>query len=148
MAEVATHATSDAELRGILTEARTIAVLGIKSGERDDAYRVPLYLQQHGYRILPVSPKLEHVLGERVYPSLAALPEPVDVLNVFRAPQHLPQHVDEILALAHLPKVVWLQLGIRHDAAAARLAAAGIRVVQDRCMLVDHRRLVGARPGV
>ena len=138
-------ATSDDELREILTQAKSIAVLGIKAGEHDDAYRVPLYLQQHGYRILPVSPKLERVLGERVHPSLAALPGPVDLVNVFRAPQHVPQHVDEILALAHPPKAVWLQLGIRHDAAAARLEAAGIRVVQDRCIMVDHRRLVGAR---
>ncbi len=145
---VATEATNDEELREILAQARTIAVVGIKAGEHDDAYRVPLYLQQHGYRILPVSPKLERVLGERVHASLTALSEPVDLVDVFRAPQHVPQHVDEILALVHRPRAVWLQLGIRHDAAAGRLAAAGIRVVQDRCIMVDHRRLIGARePG-
>ena len=83
------------------------------------------------------------MLGERALASLAALEGGVDLVNVFRAPQHVPAHVDEILALSPRPLAVWLQLGIAHDAAAARLEAAGIGVVQDRCLMVEHRRLLG-----
>jgi hypothetical protein len=130
-------------LREILERARTIAVLGIKAGADDDAFRVPHYMQQHGYRILPVSPRLEAVLGEACVASLGDLRERVDLVNVFRAPQHLPGHTDEILALRPLPFAVWFQLGIRDDASAARLRADGIRVVQDLCLMVEHARLHG-----
>jgi predicted CoA-binding protein len=134
---------SDALLREILDRCRTIAVVGIKDGANDDAFKVPHYMQQHGYRIVPVSPKLAEVLGERAVASLAELREPVDLIDLFRAPQHLPAHVDEILAMQPLPFAVWFQLGIRHDEAAARLRAAGIRVVQDLCLMVEHARLEG-----
>lgn len=134
---------SDDALRELLQRTRTIAVLGMKDGEADEAYRVPRYMRMAGYRILPVNPKLGNVLGERSVASLAELETPYDLLDVFRAPQHLPAHVDEILALGDPPPAVWLQLGIRHDAAAARLADAGIEVVQDRCLMVEHRRLLG-----
>lgn len=134
----------DAELRALLEGVRTIAVLGMKSRETDDAFRVPLYLQARGYRILPVSPKLDRVLGERAHASLADVPDPIDLVNVFRAPSHLPGHTDEILALAQRPRAVWLQLGIRHEECARRLEAAGIAVVQDLCLMVEHRRLLGA----
>jgi uncharacterized protein len=134
---------SDALLREILDRCRTIAVVGIKDGANDDAFKVPHYMQQHGYRIVPVSPKLAEVLGERAVASLAELREPVDLVDLFRAPQHLPAHVDEILAMQPLPFAVWFQLGIRHDEAAARLRAAGIRVVQDLCLMVEHARLEG-----
>lgn len=130
-------------LREILDHAHTIAVLGIKAGADDDAFRVPRYMQQHGHRIVPVSPKLASVLGEQCVASLAELHEPVDLVNVFRAPQHLPAHTDEILALRPLPFAVWFQLGIRDDASAERLRAAGIRVVQDLCLMVEHARLHG-----
>ena len=105
----------------------------------------PLYLQQHGYRIVPVNPKLREVLHERAYGSLAEVSLPVDLVDVFRASEHLPAHVDEILAMRPRPSVVWFQLGIRNEASAAKLEAAGIRVVQDRCIMVDHRRLVPER---
>ena len=135
---------SDAELRDLLRRVRSIAVLGVKSGEDDDAFRVPRYMQAHGYRILPINPKLSSVLGERALASLAQIEGGVDLVNVFRAPQHVPAHVDEILALSPRPLAVWLQLGIAHAAAAARLEAAGIAVVQDRCLMVEHRRLLGS----
>jgi hypothetical protein len=134
---------SDAELRDLLRRVRSIAVLGIKAGEQDDAFSVPRYMQAHGYRIRPINPKLANVLGERALPSLAALEDAVDLVNVFRAPQHVPAHVDEILALSPRPLAVWLQSGISHAESAARLAAAGIAVVQDRCLMVDHQRLLG-----
>lgn len=130
----------DDALRALLSEVRTIAVLGVKAGSDEDAFRVPAYLQEHGYRILPVNPKLARVLGEACVPRLADLSETPDLVDVFRAPQHLPAHVDEILALPRRPRAVWLQLGIRHPAT-ARLEEAGIDVVEDRCIMVEHRRL-------
>jgi hypothetical protein len=133
--------TDDGELREILERCRSIAVVGIKAGADDDAFRVPHYMQAHGYRILPVSPRLELVLGERVFPSLAAVDVPIDLVDLFRAPQHLPGHAEEILALEPRPLAAWFQLGIRHDESARRLRAAGIRVVQDRCLMVEHARL-------
>lgn len=136
---------TDAALRALLGKVRTIAVLGIKAGAEDDAYRVPRHLQACGFRILPVSPRLQSVLGECCVASLAEVGEPIDLVNVFRAPAHLPAHVDEILALSPRPVGVWLQLGIRHDESARRLEAAGIAVVQDRCLMLDQRRL-GVRP--
>ena len=130
----------EARLHALLREVRTIAVVGIKNGHDDDAYRVPCYMQAQGYRILPVNPRLDAVLGESCCSGLAQLAEPPDLVNLFRASPHIPGHVDEILALPERPRGVWMQLGIRHDAAARRLTDAGIAVVQDRCIMVDHRR--------
>jgi predicted CoA-binding protein len=136
----------DAGLRRILREARTIAVLGAKADPSAPAHFVPAYLRDQGYRILPVNPTLagRRLFGEPVAARLADLAEPVDVVEVFRRPEYLPGHAEEVLALAARPAVVWFQLGIRHDGAAERLARAGIRVVQSRCMMPDHRRLLGA----
>jgi predicted CoA-binding protein len=136
---------SDEELRELLARARTIAVVGIKSGPDDDAFQVPAYLQRQGYRIVPVSPKLREVLGERCFASLRDVDVPVDLVDVFRAPAHVPAHANEVLALSPRPRAVWLQLGISHADSARRLEAAGIAVVQDRCILVEHRRLLGGR---
>lgn len=132
----------DQDLRSLLSSVRTIAVVGMKDGDADDAFRVPRYMQQQGYRILPVNPKLESVLGERSYTSLAEIPEPIDLVNLFRAPSHVPGHAEEVLGLAPRPRVVWLQLGIAHPQATARLEEAGVVVVQDRCLMVEHRRLL------
>ncbi len=137
----------DSLLREILDRCRTIAVVGIKAGADDDAFRVPHTMQQHGYRIVPISPKLDEVLGEHCVASLRDLREPVQLVNLFRAPQHLPAHVDEILAMDPLPFAVWFQLGIRDDASAARLRAAGVKVVQDACLMVEHARLAGRARG-
>jgi predicted CoA-binding protein len=133
-------------MRALLERVRTIAVVGIKAGEHDDAFRVPRYMQQQGYRILPVSPKLDTVLGEPVAGSLGALTEAPDLVNLFRAPAHVPGHVDEILALPKPPLGVWMQLDVAHAASRARLEAAGITVIEDRCLMVDHARLFGQRP--
>ena len=134
----------DAGLARILREARTVAVLGCKAGAGQPAFYVPAYLQTRGYRILPVNPTLvgQTVFGETVVGTLADLREPADVIDVFRRPEYLPGHAREILALSWRPRAVWFQLGIRHDGAAAELARAGIDVVQDRCMMPEHRRLV------
>ena len=134
----------DPGLARILREARTVAVLGCKVGAGQPAFYVPAYLQTCGYRILPVNPVLlgQTVFGEPVVGTLADLREPADVIDVFRRPEYLPGHAREILALSWRPHAVWFQLGIRHDGAAVELARAGIDVVQDRCMMPEHRRLV------
>jgi predicted CoA-binding protein len=135
----------DAGLVRILRESRTIAVLGAKALPAEPAYYVPAYLARQGYRLSLVNPTLAgtRVLDETVVATLADLPAPVDLIDVFRRPAFLPGHAAEILALPWRPAVVWFQLGIRNDAAAERLARAGIRVVQDRCMMPEHRRLLG-----
>ena len=138
--------TSTDALREILLMTRTIAVLGIKTEEQEEqpAYYVPQYLQQAGYEIIPVPvyyPDATEILGRAVYRKLTEIPGDVDLVNVFRRPEDIPPHLDDILAKR--PQAVWFQLGIRHDEAARKLAEAGIRVVQDRCIMVDHRSLLG-----
>lgn len=136
---------TDEALRELLGRVRTIAVVGIKAGASDDAFRVPAHMQAVGWCIAPVNPRLAQVLGVACVPSLRFVPTPVDLVNVFRAPENVPAHVDEILALSPRPSGVWLQLGIRHDDSVRRLEAAGIAVVQDRCLMVEQRRL-GIQP--
>lgn len=133
-------------MRELLLATREIAVLGIKADPAEAAHEVAAYLQATGHRIHPVNPKLDRVLGEPCVADLAALEAPVDLIDVFRAPRHLPAHVDEILSLPTPPRAVWFQLGIRDDASAARLEAAGITVVQDRCLKIEHRRLLAGGP--
>jgi uncharacterized protein len=134
----------DAEVLDVLRRAKRVAVLGIKPEERRHAaaYYVPAYMQRAGYEIVPVPvyyPEVEEILGERVYRSLEAVPGDVDLVLVFRRSSDVAPHVDDILAKR--PGAVWLQAGIRSDEAAARLAAAGIDVVQDRCAMIEHRAL-------
>jgi len=134
----------DAGLVAILREAKTVAVLGAKPGVAEPACYVPTYLRARGYRIFPVNPVIagRELLGSQAVAFLGDLAEAVDLVEIFRRPEHLLAHAEEILALPWRPKVVWFQLGIRNDAAAERLARAGIRVVQDRCMMPEHRRLI------
>jgi len=132
-------------LREILTISRTIAVLGIKTEEQSNqpAYYVPEYLASAGYEIIPVPvyfPETTEILGRMVYRKLTDIPGEVDLVNVFRRPADIPQHLDDIIAKK--PRAVWFQLGIRNDDAARTLADAGIQVVQDRCIMVDHRGLM------
>lgn len=136
-------ATRD-ELRYLLNTTRTIAVLGIKTEAQSGqpAFYVPRYLQNAGFQIIPVPvyyPDATRILGEQVYRRLLDIPIDIDLVNVFRRSQDVPPHVEDILAKK--PKAVWLQSGIRNDAAAEILAKAGIKVVQDRCLMVDHRSL-------
>jgi uncharacterized protein len=136
----------DVGLRTILKTAKSVAVIGAKIGAHEPAYYVPAYLAARGYRIHPVNPKLagETIHGVRVVGRLADLEGPVDVVEIFRRSDYLPDHAREVLALPWRPQAVWFQLGIRNDAAAEALARAGINVVQDRCMMPEHRRLLGA----
>ena len=131
----------DAELRSVFEHTRVIAVLGAKAQPGEESWNVARYPERAGYTVRAVNPVLAHGGDPPVWPSLAALPERADLIDVFRAPANLPAHVDEILALSWRPACVWFQLGIRHDACAARLESAGIAVVQDRCAMTEHRRL-------
>ena len=132
-------------MREVLLETKSIAVLGIKTEAQSDqpAFYVPKYMQNAGFKIIPVPvyyPDVTEILGEKVHRQLQQIPDEVDMVNVFRRPQDIPAHLDDLLAKK--PKSVWMQLGISHDAVAEQLARAGIKVVQDRCLMVDHRRLV------
>lgn len=117
--------------------AKTIAVVGLSDDPAKPSHYVSAYMQRAGKRILPVNPSVATVLGERSYASLAELPERPDVVNVFRLPKAIPGIVDEMIALGL--DAVWVQQGIRHPEAAARAEANGIRVVMDRCIMVEHR---------
>jgi predicted CoA-binding protein len=131
----------DARIKTILATSPTMAVIGIRDDPSAAGFYVPEYLHDVGYRILGVNPRLagQTLFGEPVRASLAEVTEPYDLVDVFRRADQLHVHVDELIA-AH-PKVVWFQLGIRNDAVAAQLEAAGIEVIQDRCTLADHQRL-------
>ena len=132
-------------LRELLAGTRTIAVLGIKTEAQSNqaAFYVPSYMAQAGFDVIPVPvyfPDVKEILGKPVYRKLADIPVGVDLVNIFRRPEDIPPHVDDILAKK--PKAVWMQLGIRNDEVAQRLAEAGIKVVQNRCLMVDHRNLM------
>jgi len=124
---------------GRTAQPRTLAVVGLSDNPFKASHSVSEYMQQQGYRILPVNPGIASVLGETSYASLRELPVMPDVVNVFRLPQHIPAIVEEMIELGL--KGLWVQLGIRNPAATARAEQAGIRVVMDRCILIEHRRL-------
>jgi len=121
----------------ILSEAKTIAVVGFSSNPAKAGYYVPAYLKQQGYHIIPVNPNLSEGLGEPAYASLADVPQPVDLVLLFQRSENVPPFVDQAVAAG--AKAIWMQLGIANEAAAARAVAAGLDVVQDACMLVEHK---------
>jgi predicted CoA-binding protein len=133
----------DDGVRRIVAQTRRVAVLGIKTPESaQPAFYVPEYAQRAGYEVIPVPvyyPEVTEILGQRVYRRVADVPGEVDLVNVFRRSRDIPPHVDDIIAKR--PKAVWFQSGIRNDEAAEALAKAGIDVVQDRCLLVELRRV-------
>lgn len=136
--------TSPEQIRNVLTQNQTVAVLGANIREEKPAYYVPRYLENAGYDVHPVNPVHagKTLFGKEVQTKLPDLDVAVEVVNVFRRSQDLPAHVDEILAMNPRPKVVWFQLGIQNDEVARRLSDEGIDVVQNRCILVDHQRLM------
>lgn len=144
MADVRANLIEDeAGIARIIAETRRVAVLGIKTEEQSEqpAFYVPEYLKSAGVEVVPVPvyyPDVKTILGQPVYRKLADVPGEVDLVDVFRRPRDIDMHVEDIIAKK--PRVVWFQLGIRNDDAARRLAEAGIQVVQDRCLLVEHKR--------
>lgn len=131
---------SEETRRRILQEAHSIAVVGISADDSRPAHRVPAYLQSQGYRIIPVNPRLDRVLGEQAYPDLASIPGPVDVVQIFRRSDDVLPHVQEAIDIG--APVVWMQLGILNEQAAELAREAGLEVVMDACMMNDHRRLL------
>lgn len=129
--------------RQILEEVETIAVVGLSRRESRPGYYVPAYMQAAGYRIIPVNPYLDEALGERAYPDLSSIPEPVDMVVIFRRSENVPPVVDEAIQIG--AKVVWMQLGIVNQQAAQVAREAGLQVVMDSCVKVDHQRLIGSR---
>jgi uncharacterized protein len=135
------------DIEEILANSKSIAVLGAKIHITEDAYKIPLYMYQAGYRILPVNPNYtsEEIFGERIVSSLNDIKIPVDLVNIFRRPDTLVAHAREILEMIPVPKYVWFQLGIYNDDAAKLLNDNGIKVVQNRCIMVEHVRLFNAK---
>ncbi|HEV2719836.1 MAG TPA: CoA-binding protein [Thermoanaerobaculia bacterium] len=145
MADWKSNLINDAAgIQQMLRDTKTIAVLGIKPESHGDqaAHYVPAHMAAAGYNVIPVPvyyPEVTEILGKKVFRKLADITETVDMVNVFRRPNDIPQHVDDIVAKK--PKYVWFQLGIRNEEAARKLAEAGIKVVQDRCLMVEQGRL-------
>jgi uncharacterized protein len=129
------------EIRNILTKARTIAVVGLSDDPAKDSHRVAAYLQRHGYRIIPVNPKVPEILGEKACASLREVPDTVDIVDIFRRPDAIPAIVEDAIAIH--AGAIWMQLGLAHNAAAQQARTAGIPVVMDRCIMVEHRAIAG-----
>lgn len=133
----------DSYIRGILNTVKSIAMVGISPKESRPSYFAFKYLLERGYHMIPVNPGQagKAILGRRVYARLSDIPDPVDMVDMFRAPKYAPAVVDEALALVPRPTVIWMQLGVRNDAAAATAEAAGLKVVMNRCPKIEYGRL-------
>ena len=128
-------------LRRILRDSRTIAVVGLSADWFRPSYFAAKYMQEHGYRVIPVNPKYPEILGEKCYRSLREIPDRVDIVDVFRKTQDVPPIADEAIGIG--AKVLWQQLGVKNEAAAAKARAAGLEAVMDRCVKIEHGRLFG-----
>ena len=133
----------DSYIRGILNSVKSIAMVGVSPKENRPSYFAFKYLLERGYRMIPVNPGQggKELLGQRVYARLSEIPEPVDMVDIFRASQHVPPVVEEALALKPRPAVIWMQLGIRNDDSAALAEIAGVKVVMNRCPKIEYGRL-------
>jgi uncharacterized protein len=134
---------SDEELKEILEKNKTVAVIGMSSNPEKDAHRIPRYLMDRGYNVIPVNPGATEILGQKVYKKLSDIPSDVkiDIVDVFRPSEDVPNYVEEVLE--RKPSVFWLQLGIENKEAEEKVSSAGITVVYDRCMKAEHNRLFG-----
>lgn len=131
----------DRNIRTLLENARTIAVVGLSPKAERDSYRVARYLKEQGYRIIPVRPAQKEILGEKAYGSLDEIEERIDIVNVFRSPAQVLKHAREVLQLRMPPRAFWMQLGIKNPEAADLLTATEIDVIMNRCIKADHVRL-------
>lgn len=130
------------EVQDLLRTSRVIAVVGLSSKRWRPSYGVSEYMQRQGYRIIPVNPRETEVLGEKAYPNLDSVPEPVDIVNIFRRSEFVPEIVEA--AIRKGARAVWMQEGVVHEEAARRAAEAGLVVVMDRCILKEHRKISAA----
>lgn len=135
--KTATHKTKTDEIYDLLKDARTIAVVGLSSSPLRPSYGVAAYMQHHGYRIIPVNPNIKGALGEKAYATLHDVPEKIDIVDVFRRPDAVPEVVNQAIQLK-VP-AIWMQEDVVHEEAAAKARKAGIKVVMDRCILKEHR---------
>lgn len=135
------QAVSDERIRQILKETKTIATVGFSRSPSKPSHYVPKYLADHGYEVIPVNPYADEINGAKAYPDLDAIPQAVDLVQIFRPSADVPPHVDQAIEIG--AKVVWMQQGIRHEPAATKAREAGLEVVMDKCMMVEHRRLLG-----
>ena len=135
---------SDQELKNILLSAKTVASVGLSGNQQKESYWIAAYLQEQGYRVIPVNPTATEILGEEAYPDLGSVPEKIDVVQIFRKPEDVPPVVDDAIKAG--AKVVWMQEGIVNHEAAQKAREAGLEVVMDACMRATHRRLIGAKP--
>jgi hypothetical protein len=133
----------DQMMKGILLSTKTIASVGLSSNQEKESYWIVSYLKDQGYRIIPVNPTADEILGEKAYPDLESVPEKIDVVQVFRKPEDVPPVVDSAIKVG--AKVVWMQEGIVNEEAAQKARDAGLQVVMDACMRVTHRRLIGEK---
>ena len=134
----------DKVLKEILLSVKTIASVGLSGNQQKESYWIAAYLQEQGYRIIPVNPTATEILGEKAYPDLQSVPKKIDVVQVFRKPEDVPPVVEDAIQVG--VKVVWMQEGIVNEEAARNARDAGIQVVMDACMRATHRRLIGAQP--
>jgi uncharacterized protein len=132
---------NDQMMKDILLSTKTIASVGLSSNPGKESFWIVKYLQDQGYRIIPVNPTAEEILGEKAYPDLESVPENIDVVQVFRKPEDVPPVVDSAIKVG--ARVVWMQEGIVNEEAAQKAREAGLQVVMDACMRVTHRRLIG-----
>ncbi len=126
--------------KALLQDAKTIAVVGLSPNPNRPSYRVSRYLQQHGYKVIPVNPNVSEVLGEKAYPNLKAIPEKVDIVDIFRRSEDVPPVIDEAIAIK--AKAIWMQEGVVNIAAASKAEAAGLKVIMDSCIMVSHAHLI------
>lgn len=135
----------DAYIRSILDGVKTVAIVGASANSARPSYLVMKYMAERGYKVFPVNPGQagKVVVGLTFYGKLSDIPEPIDMVDVFRAPEHLPEVLEDVMGLSPLPKVLWMQLGVRNDAVAASAEIAGMQVVMNRCPKIEYGRLSG-----
>lgn len=133
---------SQASIGAILSESRTIAVVGLSPKPDRDSHRVAQYMQSHGYRIIPVHPQADVILGEKVYARLEDIPDPVDIVDVFRKSEDTPPVAESAVRIG--AKCLWLQLGIENEVAEALADAGGLKFIQNRCLKIEHQKMMGA----
>ena len=133
--------TDSIQLRRILRECKTIAVVGLSANEMRPSFFAAKYMQDHGYRIIPVNPNYDEILGEKSYPDLLSIPEPVDIVDVFQRPERVMPYAEQAVEIK--AKVLWLQLGVINEEAAQFASGAGLEVVMDKCVKIEYARLFG-----
>ena len=139
MIELPVSNASEQEIFDILRKYKTVAVIGMSKNPEKDAYMIPLVLKNSGYKVIPVNPTADEILGEKSYKRLADVPGDVDIVNVFRPSEDVPNYVADVVSKK--PKVFWEQLGIHNEAAEEKIASAGVKIVYDRCMKIELRKM-------